>query len=1131
MPWRVRSLVGPLWGCVCEGFDDPPVGRHGEGLRLANDNMLILHANYADHRLHLWAECAESADALHAAPVGATSTDGGAAEKRSHPFVRESLLEDLGAVLGRDAKAGALELELPSREGSPLPSPQLAHRVGLEGFDRDEPGVVSIERWGVSTVSIPCHESWIVLERLADLAEQPGDVGGAGGRGKIVLGAGLRFFLVASRLGRSLLAEQRFVPMLVQEADGSLAGEWRPWLSDTQTKERMGHLLASMPPICRAVNDGFDHSGYGVLAAFLGELIDGACRAVMVKEHMSDAVAGQSDGDPHVGWLTGLLGDQLRVGAAAEGRASMLRRVRHWVGGLEDRGVSSEWCLRFRVHEPLVFDDAPDSGEAAITGGADQLWAVTFHLQSLENEAVVIDAEDVWATRSSSITSEGLLLESPQELLLTEVARAARLYKPLEAALQDSEPFMVNLSTPEAYEFLREIAPLLAEQGFAVDSPAWWDTPAARIGGRLRIDSPDMDPGSLSSTAPGAVGSARLGLNALVSYEWQLAVGDTPISLKEFEELASQGSPLVRVNGQWVEIRKEDIESAVEFLHENPGGEMRIGEALRLAFAPGVAGDGLPILGVDATGWAAAFLGDLEDSQMTLLDAPEGFKGELRPYQRKGLSWLSFLDQIGLGPCLADDMGLGKTVQLLALLLHERRAHEEAVAKGIESVPVGPTLLVVPMSIVGNWVREAERFAPSLRVHIHHGADRVLGKAFHEKIADSDLVVTTYALTNRDRELIGEIEWHRVVLDEAQNIKNPAAKQSIAVRTLDAPRRIALTGTPLENRLSELWSIMDFCNPGFLGSAGEFRRLFSIPVERYRDKSRARQLREMVKPFVLRRLKTDPTVISDLPDKIENKEYCRLTPEQAQLYETTVKEMLGEVERSEGIRRRGVVLTTLIRLKQICNHPGLMLKDTDDELGTVEAPTGASAGRSGKCIRLLEMLEEVVHSGEQALVFTQFRQMGAILSSVLRQKFDRDVLFLHGGVPQKQRERMVERFQQADGSAPIFLLSLKAGGVGLNLTAASHVFHFDRWWNPAVENQATDRAFRIGQKRTVNVHKFIVGGTLEERIDQMIESKVALAQDIIGAGEDWLTELSVSQLRDVLALRPDAIGDEEMEDE
>ncbi|MBL8757935.1 MAG: ATP-dependent helicase, partial [Phycisphaerae bacterium] len=616
-------------------------------------------------------------------------------------------------------------------------------------------------------------------------------------------------------------------------------------------------------------------------------------------------------------------------------------------------------------------------------------------------------------------------------------------------------------------------------------------------------------------------------------------------------------SPLVMVGGRWVEVRPEDIKAAVAFIRENPGGSMELGRAMRMAYGADPKATGLPVLGLDATGWIGGLLSDPSSNQtLPMLAAPEGFVGSLRPYQLKGLSWLAFLDRWGLGSCLADDMGLGKTIQLLAMLLAERAGPPAGSGAGAGGAgggggggggtsgggsagdPILPTLLIVPMSVVGNWVRETARFAPSLRVHVHHGPERPQGEALLRAAHAADLVITTYALAHRDRASLEPIAWGRIALDEAQNIKNPGTKQTQAIRALDAPRRVALTGTPIENRLSELWSIMDFLNPGLLGGLHEFRARFAVPVERYHDQHKGRQLRAMVQPFVLRRLKTDPTVIADLPEKVETREYCYLTPEQATLYERTVREMLSAAEHAEGIQRRGVILAGLVKLKQICNHPKQFLKDADRPLAPVDGSEGdaddatplprelAEPRRSGKCVRLVQMLDEVLAGGGQALVFTQFRQMGAILSTMLRHELDREVLFLHGGTPAKERDRMVVAFNKGDGSAPVFVLSLKAGGVGLNLTGANHVFHFDRWWNPAVENQATDRAYRIGQTRTVQVHKFVVAGTLEERIDQMIEQKAALLENIIGSGEGWLTELSLSQLRDVLTLRPDAVAEE-----
>jgi SNF2 family DNA or RNA helicase len=416
------------------------------------------------------------------------------------------------------------------------------------------------------------------------------------------------------------------------------------------------------------------------------------------------------------------------------------------------------------------------------------------------------------------------------------------------------------------------------------------------------------------------------------------------------------------------------------------------------------------------------------------------------------------------------------------------------------------------MSVVGNWEHELARFAPTLEAYTHHGAGRLTGKAFKAEALKHDMVISTYALTTRDRELFESVHWQGVVLDEAQNVKNASTKQSQAARAIPADFRVALTGTPVENRLSELWSIMEFLNPGYLGPADRFRKDFALPIERGNDAGTKAQLRTLVQPFILRRVKTDPTIISDLPEKLEMKVYCTLSPEQATLYEALVNDMLAQIESTHGIQRKGLVLASLTKLKQICNHPAHFLKD--------HTPL---ADRSGKLARLEEMMDEVVAAGDHALVFTQYAEWGRELQSYLRERLGKDVLYLHGGTPRHLRDRLVHRFQTDRRGPPVFILSLKAGGTGLNLTRANHVFHYDRWWNPAVEQQATDRAFRIGQTQNVQVHKLISSGTLEERIDDMIESKKVLADQIVGAGESWVTELSTGELRELFALRREAV--------
>jgi len=1073
-------------------------------------SLSVVHTLWSAGSLRVWAESASGLIALHASPACEPSLSG--------PHAFASSRDQLGAIAGAilpgasEVAVEELELVLPASglARGPLPSPMLAHAAGME--PEDFAADLELGRFRVPTLVIPPALAGAALDALMDRLDAPSPNTSDG----VALGEGesVRFHAGVVALARHLLAEHRFVPMLTQRASGAIHAEWMPWVSDEATARQVARLVRAMPACARAGVDEFGHQPWAGIADMLTRLVDAEVRRVLIREEMFETVEGRDGSDPQVAWLRGLLGESDRVEVGAAMRQEMIRRVRRWVGGLEERGASAEWRLCLRLNEPIESLLDTEAGQGARE--PEVRWSVSFHLQAVETPELVVDAPDIWAMPTEEVTIGGHRLEHPQELLLGELGRASKFFPRLEEALSEPEPIELGLSTEEAYRFLRELRPVLAEQGFGVQTPGWWDSPESRLGARLRIDS-EADAESAHDRGVDATGrtEAQLGLSTLVDYHWEIAVGDTTLSLREFEQLASRGSPLVRIGGRWVEVRPEDVENAIKFIRENPGGKMNIGEAMSLAFGADLHRTGIPITGIEAEGWLGALLGEETGREhLPALEQPEAFKGTLRPYQVRGLSWMAFMERFGLGVCLADDMGLGKTIQLLALLQHERERAGSGEA-------LGPTLLVAPTSVLGNWHHESERFAPELRVLIHHGPERLSGRAFVEGVGRYDLVVTTYALAHRDRDLLQAIEWRRIVLDEAQSIKNPAAKQSQAARSISTQRRVALTGTPVENRLSELWSIMDFLNPGYLGEPGWFRKRFSIPIERYHDEGRANRLRQMVRPFILRRLKTDPVVVSDLPEKLETREYCHLTGEQASLYENCVKRMLSEVDRAEGIQRRGLVLSALIRLKQICNHPSQLLKDVDQSAGRPPA-----INRSGKSIRITEQLEEVLAEGEQALIFTQFRQMGHLLSMMLRHRFDTDVLFLHGGTPQKQRQAMVDAFQRADGTHPILILSLKAGGVGLNLTAATHVFHYDRWWNPAVENQATDRAYRIGQTRTVVVHKYLVRGTLEERIDQMIEQKTELAENIIGSGERWLTELSTDDLRSILTLRSDAIGED-----
>ncbi len=1102
--------------------------------------MFVLHLNWYRDALHAWGE---STEALAAARAGT--------RRAGHPFaataeeLRAALAPSIAAAreaAGGDERIGgpttvedaSIALLLPFAETAggqmPVPSDRVSADPAAAGLELEpEEALLPLE---VPAIRLDPRTAFALLHHL--------DVHGEHAAGTATWGHGIRWWTALARFTHQLVADQRVIPTVVQERSGAMFAAWRPWLHDAPNHARFNSLVRATPAAVRAAEGA--HAPAAVAERAMGAFTDVLLRDILVAENYAEAIDGRDpDRDPHVAWLAGLLGERCEVKQPAASESSIVRTARQWIANLEDVGEGREMRLLLQLLEP-----APELLPAADGHEDDHPWHLTFSLVSNDSPPIVVDAEALWNRAAGGRSARGASQQETQKLcdmLLQELGRASRLYPKLEDALEDGTPTGLELKTAEAYQFLRDFKPVLAEAGFEVLAPDWWGQSASRLGARLLIDS---DPADAVGGAGGDRSRGGIGLHSLVNYSWQIALGDTPLTLEAFQALAKKGIPLVRIGGRWVEIRPEDLERGVKFLKANAGGQATLVEALRLAHVD--AADGaLPVLGLDTKGWVAEVFGPSDSvEKINMVEQPERFQGALRPYQRAGVSWLAFLERFGMGACLADDMGLGKTIQLIALLQHERQV-------AVEGERVGPTLLVAPMSVLGNWHRELTRFAPELVVHLHHGLERPQGERFLHVAQRADVVVTTYALVTRDKDLLQQVEWRRVVLDEAQHIKNPPTKQTAAIRSLRTQFRIALTGTPVENRLSELWSIMEFCCPGYLGTQNDFRRRFALPVERHRDKRQAERLRQLVRPFVLRRLKTDPNVISDLPPLVETRQQIPLTPEQGSLYEQVVSDMLKRVDQAEGIRRRGLVLSALVKLKQICNHPAHFLREGmpdqakhEDEAVELDGEGGKSAvavpekrivvpkgvavaerlsARSGKSIRIMEMLEEVVAAGDRALIFTQYRQMGHLLVQMIRQDLDVEALFLHGGTPQAKRDALVQRFQSEDPAAPIFILSLKAGGVGLNLTAANHVFHYDRWWNPAVENQATDRAFRIGQLRTVNVHKMITVGTLEERIDQMIEQKTELASQIIGSGEQWLTELNTSQLRDLLALRSGSLED------
>ncbi len=867
-----------------------------------------------------------------------------------------------------------------------------------------------------------------------------------------LVAADLRYLSHVARGVRRWVRAGRIVPEL-RRADGEWWVRWR-LVGGQRQRAWLAELAAAMPPALRVPDE---LSATAVLEDLVTELADPLARMDL---HTPEPVHPL---------LAALVAD-VPVDSGSHRVASVLDQ---WRAGL----TAGEPELVLRLLEP---DDDPDDDPQAMAA----LWRLEVCLRS-EGEA----------PQSVPIQGDPALIR----LAGDRVAAAVQAYPRLQQVPRDPYGMDFLLPTPVVQELVAHGAHALREAGVQLMLPRAWRIVSPSM--RLRVQSP-------------AATETAVGLSGLVSYRWELALGDTVLTAEEMNRLIRAKSDLVRLRGQWVQADQRSLTEAAAYLQgrtdDRPAtltqllGEIAATQVRRV-----------PIEEVTATGWVRELFDGVHNGDP--VEPPAGLKAQLRPYQLRGLSWLATMNRLGCGAILADDMGLGKTVQVLALLVHERESATN------DSEPA-PTLLVCPMSVVGNWQRETERFAPGLRVLVHHGPARRSGAEFDAAVRDSDLVLTTYALLARDVEELKRQRWERVVVDEAQHIKNAATRQARAARAIGARHRLALTGTPVENRLEELRAILDFAAPDILGKPSEFHSRFAVPIEREHDENAVSRLRSITAPFVLRRVKTDPSVISDLPEKFEMTVRANLTAEQAALYQAVVDDMLEQLKASRAtgstavnMARRGAVLAALTRLKQVCNHPAHYLGD-----GSALMRRGRH--RSGKLALVEDVLESVLAEGERALLFTQFREFGDLITPYLSERFGTGIPFLHGGVAKKRRDGMVERFAEADGP-PIMVLSLKAGGTGLNLTAANHVVHLDRWWNPAVENQATDRAFRIGQRRDVQVRKLVCVDTIEERIDDMLSGKQELANLTVGAGENWITELSTDELRDLFALGAEAVGE------
>ncbi|MGI8968256.1 MAG: DEAD/DEAH box helicase [Chloroflexota bacterium] len=1021
-----------------------------------------------DGDFYLWVETSE--------PACQEKTSRGG---RSHPrhlsavalqsFLDEKLglRPEYGAVLS--SRVAVKSFLLPTADGAPLPSTEMLPYTEA----------VVPDSWEFAPWSICCFPlEWpiVTLNEIHFLARHAAE--------DFHLGADLLFWWQFTQVVKTAITSDHYIPSLKyrflppaeRKGNRSAFALYPGWeLVSPAYETAIGQYAAAMPRSCSTGVDGKQGT-----ELFTPETLLRHCAEHLVHRVIA-GVPTTAKFDLQI--RDSILYDCVYRARPIPGSGPVLDEYKKWAswrGKLMELHASGGFTLCFRLEEARAHD--PDD------------WHIHFLLASKRDPSFKVSLAEYWALNKKE--RDGLRPHFGADFerhLLLALGQAARMYTKIWKGLETSQPVDFRLTLEEACAFLQEQAWLLEDAGFTVIVPAWC-TPAGRRRARLRLKT-------AARSGSSGVAKSYFSLDTVIAYEYQLSIGGEAVTNDEWRQLVEAKTPLVQFRGQWVQLDRDHMQKMLELWHDRQQTqpEMTLQDLLKVAAADD------DDLEWEHDGAVEDVLSALRE-QRSLAPAEDltNFEGTLREYQKQGVAWLRSLESVGLNPCLADDMGLGKTVQVIAQLVAERNALGE----------VPPTLLVVPTSVLGNWRKEIERFAPHLRVLVHQGSTRLKEPAaFRAACGEHDAIVTSFALARLDEKLLRLMEWRRIVVDEAQNIKNPQSAQTRAIMKLTAQHRLALTGTPVENRLRDLWSLFNFLNPGYLGKEAQFRRAFELPIQRDNDVGQAAALRKLVEPFILRRLKTDKRIIDDLPDKIEQKVYCNLTAEQASLYQAVVTDVDDALDGSEGIERKGLILATLTKLKQVCNHPAQFLQDGSEFSGE----------RSLKLLRLAEMLEEIVANGESALIFTQFTEMGAGLERYLGRGRHLKVCYLHGGTSVKKREQMVAAFQDPDSPPMVFILSVRAGGTGLTLTKANHVFHFDRWWNPAVEDQATDRAFRIGQRKNVFAHKFVTIGTLEERIDQMIEDKRRLAATIVGADESWLTELDNESFKDLIALRRSAI--------
>ena len=885
------------------------------------------------------------------------------------------------------------------------------------------------------------------------------------------LGGTARATFAVLELAQGAVTEGLVHPQLEYDARRWFAF-WAATLDDTIEKT-LAQIAAALPEVCAAAFDGDRDAAVHDLYPYAVDLI---ARARLRAAGVRLTSSSRRTRSAIELFLEGLTAPTAEL-PEHSGYSVLERKLTKWVDDGLTQLNTSPWKI------VLHLDERDDDGLAL------EVW-----LQAADDATLSLPASLLW--NGGDEVFAFMRASDPRRALIRGLAEIEPVLADGGIAFDALEPAEALLDPDRVRFFLRDAIPRLEELGVPVLLPSDW----LRSSSKLRVN--------LKATTrrdPTARSSGLLGTAELASFDWRLAIGDSELSEEELQELVTSKDPFVHVGGRWHAVRRADVEKALRFLEQRRSGK-GIVELVRAVSGLETEEAGLELGEVTLDEMLTDLLHGGEDRHFHPLPTPAAMLHPLFPFQERGHGWLRMLGDLRLGGILADDMGLGKTVQAIAMLLSER---EEAGAAAF-----GPTLVVCPMSVARQWVAEIDKFGPSLRVHLHHGSDRLSGAVLAAVARECDVVVTSYDIATRDVEDLCRVAWDRLLLDEAQDVKNPATKRARALRLLPARRRLAMTGTPIENRLQELWALMDIVNPGLVGSREWFERTFAGPIELDGDERALVRLRSMVQPFILRRPKDADEVELELPPITVEKDYCRLTVEQANLYRATVDRWMPQIEKHEStFNRRGAVLAMLGQLKQVCNHPEMVLYTGE-----------ALEGRSGKLERLVELLQ-AVPEGDKSLVFTQYPGFAALVPH-LEERIGRKVGFFHGRLTARQRDELLSSFTAELGPS-VLVISIRAGGRGLNLPAANHVFHFDRWWNPAVEQQATDRVYRYGQRKPVFVHSLICTATLEEKIDQLLESKKELAEKVIsGRSEDWLGDLDMDAIRAAVALSPDAFEEE-----